>query len=410
MSGNSRQNVAVLFGGRSVEHEISVISGLQIIKAMDVVKYKPIPVYVAPSGKWYSGEALLDRQFYKNMPASFSQVQEITLLPDPTVKGLTVVQNQKSKFSLFPKKEENVIPMDIFFLAFHGSYGEDGCMQGLMELADMPYAGSDVTSSSISMDKQHSKTIVSAAGVPVLPSLVVHKSAAESQLGPDLDALRSKIHAHPGLEKFPLFVKPATLGSSIGVGKASDDSELDAALLEAFQYDTAAIIEPCLTNKLEINVSIMEHLDGASPIASVVEIPVPAQGGELTYEDKYMRGGSKKTGNEPSGMAGLVRIIDPQDLDVQIRKQVQDYGIKAFTALGSSGLVRIDFMQDLDSGTIYFNEINPLPGSFSFYLWEKNHPPVLFTDLINVMLESAERRHKAKHSVSREIAFRALFK
>jgi D-alanine-D-alanine ligase len=406
MAGNQK-NVAVLFGGRSVEHEISIISGLQAIKAMDTVKYNPIPVYIAPSGKWYSGNALLDRQFYKNIPDSFDQVQEVTLLPHPGTGGLTIVESNKPK--LFSKKKDKVIPVDVFFLAFHGSFGEDGCIQGLLELADMPYAGSDVCASAISMNKQHSKTVVAAAGIPVLPSLVVTKGD-ESKLGPDLDMLRHQIRAHKGLEKFPLFIKPATLGSSIGVARASDEAELDAALLKAFQFDSAAIVEPCLTNKLEINVSVMEHLDGVSPIASVVEIPVPAEGSELTYEDKYMRGGGKKTGGDSAGMAGLVRIIDPPDLDSEIRKKVQEYGIKSFATLGCAGLVRIDFMLDLDSDTIYFNEINPLPGSFAFYLWEKNRPPVLFTDLVSMMIQSAERRHRLKRSLTKEIAFRALFK
>jgi D-alanine-D-alanine ligase len=407
-----KKNIAIMFGGRSVEHEISVISGLQVIKAMDTLKYNPIPVYIAPSGKWYSGSQLLDRSFYKTIPASLTQLQEVTCLPDPSVRGLTVVNTaQTSGIGWFGQKKPMVIPVDVYFPAFHGSFGEDGCLQGLLEMADAAYAGCGVTSSAICMSKHHSKTVVAAAGVPMLPSITVSKHGeGGSHTAPDLGLLRNKILAAPGLEKFPLFVKPATLGSSIGVSRASDASELDASLLKAFQYDSVAIVEPCLTNKLEINVSILENLAGGGPIASVVEIPIPAAGGELTYEDKYLRGGGKKTGQEPEGMAGLVRVIDPQDLDTEIKNQVQKYGVQAFKALGCTGLVRIDFMQDLDSGVIYFNEINPLPGSFAFYLWEKNHPPLLFTDLVSIMIESAEKRHQIKRSLTTQVGFKALSK
>lgn len=403
-NSNQRKTIAVLFGGRSVEHEISVITGLQVIKAMDTVKYKPVPVYIAPSGKWYSGHALLDRQFYKNMPASLLHVQEVTRLPDPSIHGLTIVRDTPTfGLRLFKQKRTKEIPIDVYFLAFHGSYGEDGCLQGLLEMSDAAYAGSDVVASAISMNKHHSKMIVAAHGVPVLPSIVLDKHT-------DLEKLRRQIFSSEGIAQFPLFVKPASLGSSIGISKATDAAELDAALLKAFQYDAAAIVEPCLTNKVEINISIMENLQGGEPIASMVEIPVPAAGAELTYEDKYMRGGGKKNGPEPEGMAGLVRVIDPNDLDVETKKQVREFGVRAFKALGCAGIVRIDFMMDLDSDTIYFNEINPLPGSFAFYLWEKSHPPALFTDLVTTMIESAQKRHQLRRSLSKEIGFQALFK
>ncbi|HAZ43947.1 MAG TPA: D-alanine--D-alanine ligase, partial [Cyanobacteria bacterium UBA11371] len=264
------KNLAVLFGGRSVEHEISVITALQLINVLDVERYRPIPVYIAQSGRWYTGEALLNKEFYKKLPASLSQVQEVTLLPVPRIGGLTVLQ---------PKKHGEVIPVDIYFLAFHGTYGEDGCIQGLMEMADVAYTGCGVLSAALGMNKYQCKTHLSANGIPVLPATVVHRDEGRKSL----TAVRDRILSTPGLEQFPLFVKPCNLGSSIGISVASDIAGLNAALVNTFRYDSQAIVEPCVKDILEINVAVLEDDE---PVASVVEMPVSTSG-VLTYEDKY---------------------------------------------------------------------------------------------------------------------------
>jgi D-alanine-D-alanine ligase len=405
-----RKNIAILFGGRSVEHEISIITGLQLIKAIDTEKYCPIPVYIAPNGKWYLGDKLLDRNFYKNMPKSLSSVHEVVLLPIPDIGGLAVLQaNANALPNPESYKGKDIIAIDLYFPAFHGSYGEDGCIQGLFELANIPYVGSDVLSSSIGMSKYHCKKLVEAHGISVLPSILISKEEIQKNLGHNLANVRSKILKTKDFDKFPLFIKPATLGSSIGIAKAIDEPSLDAALVQAAKYDTAVIIEPCLDNKIEINVSV---LDQGEITASVVEIPVAAAGGELTYEDKYMRGGSKKSGDlSQSGMANLARIIDPQDLDPSIKSLAQENAVKAYKAIGcSAAVVRIDFMLDLNSNTLYFNEINLLPGSLAFYLWVKSNPQMLYTDMITKLIEQAEARHILKLSTLREIGFKALFK
>lgn len=404
---NKRQTIAVIFGGRSVEHEISIITALQLIEAMDTVKYRPLPVYVAPTGKWYCGDALLKKDVYKNMPASLAEAKEVVLLPIPGINGLTVIgPKTKGGFGLFGNKAaDEIIPVDIFFPAFHGSFGEDGCVQGLFELADVAYTGSDVVSSAMSMSKYHCKKFLESHGIPVLPSVVVDKAFMEAD--GSLAKMRDKILSAPGLGEFPLFVKPATLGSSIGVSKAVDRSGLDAALLKAFKYDRQAIIEPCLDDKLEINVSV---LDGDDPIASVVEIPVSSDGKELTYEDKYMRGSGKKGGQGSSGMAGLTRVIDPPDLDPAMKNAARDYAKRSFQLLGCAGVARIDFMVDLKNNKLYFNEINPLPGSLSYYLWVNSEPSLLYTDMITHIIERAELRKKRKAGLSSDIGFKALFK
>lgn len=218
--------------------------------------------------------------------------------------------------------------------------------------------------------------------------------------------MRDSILAAKGFEKFPLFIKPCTLGSSIGVARATNIAELDAALLQAFKYDPQAIVEPCIDNKMEINVSV---LDAPEPFASVTEIPV-ASSEVLSYEDKYLKGGGKKGGNEAQGMAALTRIIDPPDLSDELKTLARGYAVDAFVALGCSGVARIDFMLDLNTEKLYFNEINPIPGSLSFYLWERSHPPIFYTDLITRMIKRAEKLHQEKISVIRDFGLHALAK
>ena len=404
-----RKTIAVMFGGRSVEHEISIITGLQLIKAMDVVKYNPLPVYIAPSGKWYAGEALLNRDFYRRMPSSLSEVDEVTLLPQPDVGGLTVLRpGTGSDFSLETGTDRRVLPVDVFFVSFHGTFGEDGCIQGVLEMAEVPYTGCGVLSAAVGMSKYHCKKLLESHGVPVLPGVIVNRESIEVNLGNNLAQVREEIMSAPGLEKFPLFVKPLNLGSSIGIAKAKDKAGLDAALMQVFKYDYAAIVEPCLDNKMEINVSV---LDDTEPIASVPEIPVSSTGDELTYEDKYLRGGGSKKNAPPSqGMAGLTRVIDPKDLKKELKDAAQDYAKRAFKALGCAGVARIDFMVDLNDNQLYFNEINTLPGSLAFYLWMNSHPPVFYTDMLTHIIERAELRSHRRSSLSREIGFKALFK
>jgi D-alanine-D-alanine ligase len=410
-SGSNRQTVAVLFGGRSVEHEISIITALQLIEAIDTVKYNPIPVYIATSGKWYSGPALLKREFYKGMPGTLADVQEVVLMPVPGTGGLTVIQTKaaKSGFGLFGKPQQgpDVIPVDVYFPAFHGSYGENGCIQGLLELADVVYTGSDVVSSAVSMSKYHSKKFLESHDVPCLPSVLLAREGLDQDPGGKLESWRKAVLGTKGFEKFPLFVKPANLGSSIGVARVTDENALDAALLQAFKYDHQVLVEPCVEEKLEINVAV---IDDVQVRASVVEIPVSSSGNELSYEDKYMRGGGKKGGSHSLGMAGLTRVIDPTDLDPVIKSQAQEFAVRAFTALGCAGVARIDFMMDLAAKKLYFNEINPLPGSLANYLWVKSAPPLLFTDLLSLCIERAIKRDKTKRALSHDVGFKALFK
>jgi D-alanine-D-alanine ligase len=289
------------------------------------------------------------------------------------------------------------LPIDICFLAFHGQYGEDGCVQGLLELADIPYTGSSISSSAVAMNKFQSKSIVLAHGIPALPSVLATKKDSIRHLPQVQNKILNAL-------QFPLFVKPNHLGSSVGISKANDISQLNAALAKVFQYDDQALVEPCLEKLLEINVAV---LDGNPPIASVVEIPI-ATAGALSYEDKYLRGGSKSTGGQSSGMAGLSRIIDPVDLKTTIKEEVIALALHSFELLDCSGVCRFDFMYDLQKEKLYFNEVNPIPGSFSFYLWDKAKPRILYTELIDRLLTSAKERKSMQRSLNREFGFYAL--
>lgn len=394
-----RIRVAVLFGGRSVEHEISVISALQLMLAIDPERYDITPVYIAPSGRWYTGAALLDRGLYRSVPGSLARLQEVTLLPKPGVGGLTKIGGPVDMAKQALHFESEIIPIDIFLPVFHGQYGEDGCIQGLFELANVPYTGSNVPASAITMNKYLCKMYLRQHGVPVLPAISVHRAEAIR----DIQKAATWIRSQEGFSSFPLFVKPCNLGSSIGVSRVSEAADLAPALAKVFRYDTTALIEPCVSNLMEINVSIRDA-DGVR--ASVVEIPV-SQSGVLSYEEKYLRDGGKKSG--PSqGMASLTRVIDPPDLDTAIRDKVIELGKRSFALLGCSGVARLDFILDLSSGELYFNELNAFPGSCSFYLWARSQPRVLYTQLIDDMIETALRTFAVNATLDRDIGLKAL--
>jgi D-alanine-D-alanine ligase len=398
----TRKKIAVLFGGRSVEHEISVVTAHEVLEALDPMRFEAIPVYIDQTGRWLTGTPLLKLDFYRNLPAGLETLTEVTLLPLPGIKGLVKKDSRKGWGRIFAAKESEIISIDAVIPAFHGQFGEDGCIQGLLELADIPYTGCPVPASAIAMNKFFCKSVLRAAGIPSLPAIVIHKDRAIA----NLTAVRSEILAVAGLEQFPLFVKPCNLGSSVGIGVARDESSLHAALLNVFKYDAEAIVEPCVTALMEINVSVLE---GNPPRASVTEIPV-ASAGALTYEDKYMRGGGKgKKGHGTSqGMAGLTRVIDPNDLDGSIKAQVQAYAVKAFSLLGCRGLVRFDFIVDTATNSLYFNELNPFPGSLAYYLWEKSNPPLLYTEFLSIMVTGAFEMHARKQGLERSIGFKAL--
>ena len=365
-------NVAVLFGGRSVEQEISIISAQQAIAAADKEKYNIIPVYIAKTGIFYTDPEMLGVEAFKNIPALLKKSSRVIFVNDE--KG--------AKLETYPKKRFGGISeyIDVALPIMHGTNGEDGTLQGYIETLGLPYAGCGVLASALGMDKVMMKKILKEHGIPVLDCEYFYSA----------DWFKNKNEILEKLNKlgFPVIVKPANLGSSVGIKKAKDCGELEEAIDEAFCFAEKVLVEHAIENLREINCAVMGDSDEV--ITSVCEEPF---GGEiLSYEDKYM-GGSKSS--KSSGMASLSRKV-PADLTQEqsdtIRKMVAD----TFRALGCSGASRVDCMIDKDTGSMYVNEINTIPGSLSFYLWEAAGVsfPEVVDRLINIALKTARIKEK----------------
>lgn len=396
--------VAVLFGGRSVEHEISIITGLQLIAALDTTKFHPIPIYIAPDGRWFHSDHLLDKQFYSKLPSSLDSVLEVSLFPKPAVGGLSIMSNpQRHALTFFSKRSPNILPIDVYFPALHGTFGEDGCIQGLFELADVAYVGSNVQAASLGMNKWNCKMLLKSIGIPVLPCFRLFRDEVR-RLGAGIE---KKIRAETALDSLPLIVKPCNLGSSIGVQIIRDWAQLTPSLANVFQYDDQALLEPMVVDILEINVAVM---GGRVPVASVAEEPI-SKTGLLSYDEKYLRrepGKGTTSVQSSEGMTRMARRINP-DLEAALCDTAQIIAMQAYEGLGCMGCARIDFICDKKSKRLYFNEINTLPGSLSYYLWNASSPAVTYTELLTRLINEALQTQASKRQLNRDFGFKALF-
>lgn len=357
--------VAVIFGGPSVEHDISIITGIQVIENLDTNKYDVLPVYWSQDGKFLTSRHYdHPRQLVK---AIFRD--KVELVANQNEKEL--VTERRGIFSSAKKYRPDVI-----FPAMHGSLGEDGALQGLLEVLNIPYVGSNVGASFLTMDKNVFKMVMKASKINILPWQLV--SAA------DLESLKVDFD-------YPVIVKPNSLGSSIGVKKCNSLAEVKEALEVVFQLDHKAIIEPFLEDMIEVNCSVLGNEEWQK--VSICERPL-AKGEVLNFEDKYMSGGKTKTGAKNGGMASLDRVI-PADVPDKISKKVQEEARKIFKVLGCAGLVRVDFMVTKKE-EIYVIEVNPIPGSMAFYLWEASGVsfPELLDKLIEIAGDNYQRRNK----------------
>ncbi len=351
MSAKRKTVVGVIFGGRSVEHDVSVVTGHQIMNAFDPEHYEVVPIYVDREGRWFTGDPLRDIKNFNNEVVSLAGVLPTLLSPSVQHHGLII---NPTPSGLFGKSQ--VKRLDVAFPAVHGSHGEDGTLQGLFELADIPYVGCGVMASAIANDKLLSKDVLRQAGVPVVDA--VGFSRAEWLDHPD------KVIAHiTATLSYPVFVKPVTLGSSIGIGRADDEKLLRALIDVAASLDRRLLVEGAVTNCAEINCSVLG--DDRKLQASVLEQPV-SWDEFLTYEEKYLRGGE--------GMKSADRII-PAPLSDELTAQIQALAMQAFRAIDGRGIARIDFLVRPDNGEIFLNELNTMPGSLSFYLWEPTGIP-----------------------------------
>ena len=390
-----KKRIAMIWGGKTVEHEVSVISGIQALKAMDTEKYEIIPVYMTKDNDMYIGKSVGDIEAYKNIPALLKSSRRVVMV------------NDGGRFLLAPYPfkifgSSKAVEFDLAFPIVHGTNVEDGALQGYIKTVGVPVVGPDVTASAISMDKAITKAVVKDAGVPVLDARVYTTADYD-----DLEALADDIEHVVG---YPVIVKPVNLGSSVGIGIAKNRDELIGALDDAFMYATRIMAERAISNLREINCAVLG--DETEAIASECEEPLTS-GVILSYEDKYVNGGGKKggkggvkssaaaagsaKGSQGSGMANLSRKI-PADITKEKREEIRELAVKAFKALGCNGVSRIDFMIDEDSGALYFNEINPIPGSLSFYLWEPTGMP--YTELLDRIIELALKRARQEDAIT----------
>ena len=379
--------VAVLFGGPSVEHDVSIISAQQLMAVMEP-RHEPIPVYLARDGRWWTGDALREiGSFGSEVPAG-AEPCELRLGRD----GAPFAIPGSSRF-----KGHRDLQVDAAINSIHGTGGEDGSLLGALELSGVPYAGGGVAAAAVAMDKRLGKLVFREAGVEVCPHTVLHRDEWSRDRAAALQRA-----AEQGI---PCYVKPVSLGSSIGVARVTDPAELEEALELAFELDLTALVEPALDDHMEVNVAILgSRTTGLR--ASEVEQPVRDAEAALSFEDKYLRGGgkgreskgaaggAKEGGSE--GMASADRII-PAPISAAAAEAIVDAAKRAHLGLGFFGVVRYDFFLKDTGGApeVVLNEANTVPGSFAFYLFEPAGLP--FPDLADALLdvafaEAAERR------------------
>lgn len=370
-----KTRVGVLFGGMSVEHEVSVISGLQALHALDTGAYEGVPIYITKQGEWYTGPELTSVEEFKDVAALKKKAKRVVLFTDESGRHLLL----DPKPGLF--KSKNIVDeIHVAFPVTHGTYGEDGALQGLLEMNKIPYVGCDVLSSAIGMDKIAAKTILKGAGLPQTGYLWFYSKAwADNREG-----CLARVEAELG---YPVIVKPANLGSSVGVERAMNADELEHAVDLVVNYSHKVLIEKMVDNLKEVNCSVLGDYEEALP--SIIE-EVGKTSEILSYADKYMNQASK-------GMSGSARII-PANITEETRVKVQDLAVKTFLELGAGGVSRIDFLIDTVTDEVYINEINTIPGSLSFYLWEPSGKT--FTELTSRLIQLALKRARERENLT----------
>ncbi len=364
-----KTSIGVFFGGRSTEHEISVISASQAMHAIDREKYDVTPIYITKEGRWFTGDALFEVANYRNIPALLAKCKEVYMQP---VYG---------NFNLYLSKKPMFGPgiaatLDVAIPVLHGSNGEDGTFEGVLDSIGIPYAGCDVLASANGMDKITMKMILRSCDIPVVDFVWF----TDKQWFSDGEKLVDRIESTLG---YPVIVKPANLGSSVGIGRAADRSRLVACIAEAANYSSRIIVEHMVDNLKEINCSVLGDCDEYR--TSVLEEPIKT-GDFLTYEDKYM-GGTKGA----KGMQASQKRI-PAELPEEETREIQRLAAETFRVLSCHGVSRVDVIVDRATRKIYVNEINTIPGSLSFYLWEATG--LSFDKLMDTLVALALKRKR----------------
>lgn len=373
--------VGVVFGGESVEHEVSIISALQAMKHLNEEKYEIVPIYIAKNQTWYTGNMLKDIDVYRDLDLLKRFAKEVVLVKKD--KEFVLMKTN----GIFRKEVETV---DIIFPIVHGHGVEDGSLQGYLETLKIPYVGSNVIGSALGQDKVVMKQIMEAETLPYVPYVWFF----------DSDYLNNQDEIVKNIKKlgFPVIVKPATLGSSVGITYVKTESELDNAINEAINYDSKVVVEAAIQNLMEVNASVIGNYEVQE--VSVLE-EVMGIDEFLSYRDKYL---GSKTKGASKGMISTNRIV-PARLDEKMTLEVQELAKKVFRTFNFSGVCRIDFLIDKKTQKIYVNEPNTIPGSLSFYLWEKCEKDyqTLIDELISLGLRRFKAENKKIHSFESNI-------
>lgn len=370
-----KTNMAVFFGCRSVEHEVSVISAVQAMNAIDRKKYEVIPVYVTKEGEMFTSPLLFDIESFKgNLDELVKKCEQVIFI---RLKNKTVMRSFAS--GLFKKCRDTVI--DLAFPIVHGTNCEDGTMAGYFEFLNLPYISCDIISAAVGMDKAVFKSVLKSAGLPVLDCMTFRSREFSADKEHFIREIGKKID-------YPLIIKPANLGSSVGITKVNSESELESAISLAASFAEKILAERAIENLREINCSVLGDAD--SCIASVCEEPF-MHDEILSYADKY-EGNSKS-----KGMASLGRKI-PADISEELSEKIRGLSVDIMKATGSSGVVRIDYLLDSESGEVFANEINTIPGSLAFYLWEASG--IKYTELIDRLCDIAFKRQRNRDNLT----------
>lgn len=370
-----KTTMAVFFGCRSVEHEVSVISAVQAMNAIDRKKYEVIPVYVTKEGEMFTSPLLFDIESFKgNLDELVKKCEQVTFI---RLKNKTVMRSFAS--GLFKKCRDTVI--DLAFPIVHGTNCEDGTMAGYFEFLNLPYISCDIISAAVGMDKAVFKSVLKSAGLPVLDCMTFRSREFSADKEHFIREIGKKIG-------YPLIIKPANLGSSVGITKVNSESELENAISLAASFAEKILAERAIENLREINCSVLGDAD--SCIASVCEEPF-MHDEILSYADKY-EGNSKS-----KGMASLGRKI-PADISEELSEKIRGLSVDIIKATGSSGVVRIDYLLDSESGEVFANEINTIPGSLAFYLWEASG--IKYTELIDRLCDIAFKRQRNRDNLT----------
>lgn len=378
----NKMNLAVIFGSRSCEHDVSIISALQLMEAAKTVGYGIIPVYISREGLWYTGEPLEHIETFRDFNPMAKGITRVTLDVSANAGDLWAWPPQRA--GLFAKVPTPIAHIDCAIPVLHGWHGEDGTLQGLLEMANIPYASSGVLGSSVCMDKIAMKQILRGAGFPVLDFVWFTRAQLQTQREEIMERIEKKI-------KYPVFVKPASLGSSIGVSRVENRDALERAVDLAASYDHRILAEVGISRPVEINCAAVGY--GEDVRVSVLEMPIPASdAGFLDFFEKYLRGAGTK-GMQSRGMKSLSRVV-PAPVGDELTERIKTMTCDIFKLLDCRGTVRVDFILD-QNDVLFVNEPNTIPGSLAFYLWEKCG--LSFADLVEKMVESALLAHADKN-------------